>query len=75
MNLEQFTKALDAFKKTIEIEGPSPEVYCSIGAAYENLEHYDPRTKVLTKSTKLDSLYDEAWFGAGNCMEKQEKWY
>ena len=20
-------------------------------------------------------MYDEAWFGAGNCLEKQEKWY
>ena len=20
-------------------------------------------------------MYDEAWFGAGSCLEKQEKWY
>jgi len=39
MNLEHYTKALDAFRKTIEIEGPSPEVYCCLGAAYENLDN------------------------------------
>ncbi len=61
MNLEKYKEALEEFNKTVEIEGPSPEVYCCIGAAYENMGH--------------DSLYDEAWFGAGSCLEKQEKWY
>jgi len=75
MNKQEFTKALDAFRKTIDIEGPSPEVYCCMGAAYEGLEQYDLGLKYFQKSTKLDSMYDEAWFGAGNCLEKQEKWY
>ena len=30
----------------------------------------------LDRVVELDRLgYDEAWFGAGNCLEKQEKWY
>ncbi|NJO04028.1 MAG: tetratricopeptide repeat protein, partial [Bacteroidia bacterium] len=63
------------FRKTIDIEGPSPEVYCSMGAAYENLEQYDLGLKYYQKAAKLDAFYDEAWFGAGSCLEKQEKWY
>jgi len=75
MNVEKFKDALEEFNKTIEIEGPSPEVYCCIGAAYENMGQFDLGLKYFQKSAKLDSLYDEAWFGAGSCLEKQEKWY
>jgi len=46
-----------------------------MGAAHEGLEQYDLGLKYFQKSTKLDSMYDEAWFGAGSCLEKQEKWY
>ncbi len=75
INMEKYVEALEEFKKTIEIEGPSPEVYCCIGAAYEGLGYFDLGLKYFQKSTKLDPLYDEAIFGAGNCLEKQEKWY
>jgi tetratricopeptide (TPR) repeat protein len=73
--MKQYTKALASFQKTIDIEGPSPEVYCCMGAAYENLEQYDLGLKYFQKATKLDTLYDEAWFGAGSCLEKTEQWF
>ena len=66
---------MDAFKKTIELEGPSPEVYCCIGAAYESLEQYELGLKYFQKASKLDALYDEALYGAGACLEKMEKWH
>jgi tetratricopeptide (TPR) repeat protein len=53
MNLEQYNKALEEFSKTIEIEGPSPEVYCCMGAAYENLQQYDQGLKYFQNHPNL----------------------
>jgi tetratricopeptide (TPR) repeat protein len=50
MNMGEYTKALDSFRKTLEIEGPSPEVYCCLGAAYESLEQYDLGLKYFQKA-------------------------
>jgi tetratricopeptide (TPR) repeat protein len=43
--------------------------------AYEGLGQYELGLKYFQKATKLDPLYDEAWFGAGSCLEKKEQWH
>jgi tetratricopeptide (TPR) repeat protein len=43
--------------------------------AYEKLEHYDLGFKYYQKAIKLDNFNDEAWFGAGMCLNAQDKWY
>jgi hypothetical protein len=50
MNLEQYSKALEEFSKTIEIEGPSPEVYCCMGAAYETFATVRSGVEILSKN-------------------------
>ncbi len=75
MNLKQYSKAIDCFRETIDSEGPSAEVYCCLAAAYEKLQHYDLAIKYYQRSYKLDNFYDDAWFGAGYCFCKQEKWH
>jgi tetratricopeptide (TPR) repeat protein len=73
--MEKFNRALDSYKKTLDIEGASPELYCHLGAAYEKLEQYDLALKYYRKATKLDHLYHEAWFGMGISLSLKEKWY
>ena len=43
--------------------------------AYEQLEQYELGLKYFQKSTKLDMLNDEAWYGAAVCLFKLEKWH
>ena len=75
MSLEKYTQAIDAYKKTLEIEGASAETYCSLAETYEKLEHHELAVKYYQKAVKLDSFYDEAWFGVGKCLASQNKWY
>ena len=39
------------------------------------LEHYDLAVKYYQKAVKIDSFYDEAWYGVGKCLAMQDKWY
>jgi tetratricopeptide (TPR) repeat protein len=75
MNLMRFDKALQAYTKTLEIEGPSSETYCHLAASYEKLLEFGLAIKYYHKASKLDNLYHEAWFGVAVCLSLQEKHY
>jgi tetratricopeptide (TPR) repeat protein len=74
MNLEKYDKAIASYLLTLEYEGPSPDLYCHIGAAYEKTGQYEIGLRYYTKASKIDSLYHQAWFGVGTCFAFKENW-
>jgi len=75
MNLGKFEEARENYKKTLEHEEPSPETLCCLAASYEKMNMYELAIGYYKKAVKLDSLWDEGWFGIGVCLDAQEKWF
>ena len=49
MNLEEYDKTIASYLLTLEYEGPSPDLYCHIGASYEKIGQYEIGLRYYTK--------------------------
>ena len=65
--LGRYKDAIEAFERTLELEGPAAQTYFYIGDCYENIEKFGKAKQAYQKSIELDHDHLDAWVGAANC--------
>ena len=59
---EQYDKAIDAFKNTIDIEWQFKEAHCHLGVIYIKKKEYAEAIKILKEAISIDKSFKEAHF-------------
>ncbi len=73
---DEYAKALDCFKKVLEIEGiEDPNLPMYLGQCYHKLDAEDKAVEYYQQAIKLDDKIHQAWYGLGVCLDEKEKWF
>jgi len=67
----KYTRAIDCFKKAIEINPNYAEAYHYLGSIYKLREEYDSAIKYYQKAIEINSDYAEAYCDLGLVHAKQ----
>ena len=66
--LGQFSKALDAYKRGLELEPQAPGLWNGKGNALNDLGHYSEALKAYKRGLELDPQEPALWNGKGNAL-------
>ena len=64
-----------SFYRSLELDGPSPEIYSAIGRAYYYLEDYSSSIDYFQKSIKIDQFFKESYYWLGKSLVALDKWF
>jgi tetratricopeptide (TPR) repeat protein len=73
INLQRYPEALIAYMRASELEDPNPETFVCIAACYEQMKNWELSIQNYKHALKIDTNYEDAWFGIGCCMLAQDK--
>ena len=66
LELEQMQEAIDCFRGVLKIEGPCPDSYTQIGAAYSQVKGHEKQALHFYQTALQENpKHSEAWFGMG----------
>ncbi|CAC9505607.1 hypothetical protein [uncultured Gammaproteobacteria bacterium] len=69
----EFEKAIEAYKKAIEINPDSDMAYCNMGLAYDKLGELKEAIKAHKKAIEFNSNIDKAYCGMGHAYASLDK--
>jgi tetratricopeptide (TPR) repeat protein len=61
----EYSEAIDAFKRAIELKSDYANAYYNLGHAYFNLHRYDEAHDAYKKAVKINPKFGDAYFSLG----------
>ncbi len=68
-------KAINAFKKALQIRPTLPHAYVNLGVAYGNQNDAVNSLDAYSKATYLNPLFGEAYVNLGSGLKTRKRWH
>lgn len=65
MATSQYTDAMEAYNRAVNLNPNDPQIWCSLGVLYYAFGQYKEALGVLTRSVKLCPTMADAWYNIG----------
>ncbi|GJL79264.1 MAG: hypothetical protein NPINA01_22530 [Nitrospinaceae bacterium] len=70
----QFEKAVEAYRKSTELNDKSPVAYYNLGIAYKGLQELEKAVEAFKKTVELEPTHMDARISLGNVYNRLNQW-